>query len=122
MRSIQLYATGSSTASAVAQVTIPAAGRIKGIQAAVSFDQSADNSISAVELSKASASQIGTNGALDSFLEIRQEYNLTTSGASATGVNAYFPVDVPVRQGEIIYLHALATTTTFYANFIIWYD
>lgn len=122
MRTIQLYATGSATATAAATVTIPSAGRIVGIQTNVSVDCVTDNGQVRLELSKAPANQIATNGAIDPFLEVGFYSNFATSGLSANGINQFFPVDVPVRQGEIINLHAtVAGTATYYANFIIHY-
>lgn len=122
MRTIQLYATGSATATAAATVTIPAAGRIVGVQASVGIDSVTDNAQVRLELSKAPANQIATNGAIDPFLEVGMYGNFVTSGLSQFGLNQFFPVDVPVRQGEIINLHAtVAGTAVYYANFIIHY-
>lgn len=119
LRTLQLYATGASTASAVAQVTIPSKVTLKGIQYAVSADSVADNGVVALELSKVSTSQIAVNGAQDPFFEIRIFVNLATSGLLAPGGNGFCPISVPCRQGEIIYVHALVTTSTYYANFIL---
>lgn len=118
MRTIQLYGTASATANAVAQVTIPSSAKLKRVQWAIGVDQVADNSNMALELSKIPTSQIATNGAPDPFFELRQWSNSTTPSMS---MNGSAPVDVDCRQGEIIYLHCLIATTTFYANFILWF-
>lgn len=121
MRTVQLYGTGSATASAVANVTIPSAGRIKGVIYSVAIDQVADNSSLVLELSKAASSAINTNGALDPFFNVRTFNSLVTSGMVQSSLNGFVPLDVDVRQGEVIYLHAAVTTTTYYANFILIY-
>lgn len=123
MRTIQLYATGSATATSVASVTIPTAGRVSGIQIALGIDSVTDNAMVRLELSKVPSNQIATNGALDPFLEINLAGNFATSGLAQTGVNQFFPVDVPVRQGEIVYVHATVTgTVTYYVNAILHYN
>jgi hypothetical protein len=119
---LQIYGTGSATANAVAQVTIPTQSRIRAVQVSLMFDMVADNSVFRVELSKASAGQIGTNGALDPFLLLGTYLSLVTSGMQANAINQTFGVDVPCRQGEIVYLHASGATTTFYFNGILWLD
>lgn len=122
MRTIQLYGTGAATATSVASVTIPTAGRLVGVQADVQMDSVTDNAQVRLELSKVPTNQIGTNGALDPFLEVGMFGNFVTSGLSAFSVNQFFPVDVGVRQGEIVYLHATVSgTATYYGNFIIHY-
>lgn len=122
MRTLQLYATGAATATSVAQVTIPTAGRIVGIGVDFVIDSITDNAIVRLEYSKVPTNQIATNGALDPFLEIGLAGNFVTSGLAQTGINQFFPVDVPVRQGEIIYIHAtVAGTVTYYANAILHY-
>lgn len=122
MRTIQLYATGSSTANAVAQITIPSATRIKAIQISLDVDSITDNADVTLEFSKVPTSQIATNGAQDPFLELRFKNNFLTSGMTLTGVNQTFPVDVECRQGEIVYVHAAVTgTATYRVNAICWY-
>lgn len=121
MRTLKLYGTGAATANAVAQVTIPTSTTLKGVQWAIAIDQVADNSHLGLELSKAATSQIATNGALDPFWEFRHYCNLVTSGMYGGSQNGYAPLKVSCRQGEIVYLHALVTTTTYYAEFILWY-
>ena len=122
MPTIQLYATGSATGTSVAQVTIPTAGRIMGVQHSVIVDAVTDNAGVRIELSKVPTNQIATNGALDPILEVGSWTNFNTSGLSENGKAGFIPLSVPVRQGEIIYLHATVTgTATYYANFILMY-
>lgn len=123
MRTLQLVAAGTATASAVNQVTIPSAGKIKGVQARMVIDNITDNGAAYLELSKVPTSQIAVNGAQDPFLEIGLWGNFVTSGLAQTGVNQFFPMSVDVRQGEIIYVHATVTgTCQYYSAFIIHYE
>lgn len=123
MRTIQLYATGSATATAAAQVTIPSAGRIVGVQIELLIDSITDGASIRAELTKVATNQIATNGALDPFLEVGIYGNFVTSGLAQGGVNQFFPVDVPVRQGEIIYVNTtVAGTLNYFFNAIIHYQ
>lgn len=122
MRTLQLYGTGSATANAVAQITVPSATNIKAIQIALDVDSITDNADVTLEFSKVPTSQIAVNGAQDPFLEVRVKSNFVTSGLSTFGVNQTFPCDVQCRQGEIIYVHAAVTgTATYRVNAICWY-
>lgn len=122
MRTLQLYATGSATATSVAQVVIPSATTIKAIQISFVVDSVTDNGFVRLELSKVPTNQIATNGALDAFLEIGSFTNFNTSGLAENGKVAYLPLSVGCRQGEIIYLHATVSgTATYYFNGILWY-
>lgn len=120
MRTIQLYGTGAATANAVAQVTIPTSGKLRGAKITLTADSVTDNSHVRIEFSKAPASQIAVNGALDPFLNCGLFINGTQ--VAPNGVNGFYPLDVDVRQGEIIYLHVLvAGTLTYFANVIFDY-
>lgn len=122
MRTLQLYATGSATATSVAQVVIPSATTLKAIQISFLVDGITDNGFVRVELSKVPTNQIATNGALDAFLEIGSYSNFVTSGLSENGKCVYIPLSVSCRQGEIVYLHATVSgTATYYFNGVIWY-
>jgi hypothetical protein len=121
VRTLQLYATGAATATSVANVVIPSAGRISAIQVQLIIDSITDGALVRIELSKVPTNQIAVNGALDPFLELGVAGNFVTSGLSQGGVNMTYPLDVQCRQGEIIYLHAtVACTVTYYFNGIIW--
>ena len=122
MRTLQIYATGSATATSVANVTIPSPARIMGVQIALGIDSVTDNAMVRLELSKVPTNQIATNGAMDPFLEINLAGNFATSGLAQAGVNQFFPVDIPCRQGELIYVHAtVGGTATYYFNAILHY-
>jgi hypothetical protein len=121
MRTVQLYATGAATASAVANVTIPSAGKIRQVIVAAMTDLVADNGLIRLELSKTANSQLTVNGAQDPFFTLALYNNLVTSGMTQGGVNQAYPLDVDVRQGELIYVHASVTTGTYYASFILFY-
>ena len=122
MRTMQLYATGSATANAVAQITIPVAAKIKGVQVAFSLDSITDGAAVKLELSKLPTTQIDTNGAQDPFLGLRIFGNFVTSGLAQTGINQFFPLSVDCRAGEIIYVHAeVAGTAVYDVNFIFFY-
>lgn len=121
MRSIKIYATGSAVANAVASVTIPSRSTLVGVQAAIGLDQVADNSNIALELSRASATEVGVNGAQQSIAVFRSFGNLATNGTPGIQINTFFPVNVELDQGQILYLHsAVCTTTTYYAELILW--
>lgn len=122
MRNIQLYATGSATATSVAQVTIPSQTVLKGVYVSLLLDSITDNASVRLELSKVPTNQIAVNGALDPFYEIGAFGNFVTSGLAQNGTQIFVPLDVPCRQGEIIYLHAtVAGTATYYFNAIFAY-
>lgn len=122
MRTIQLYGTGSSTANAVAQITIPSASTLRLAQLSLIIDSITDGASVRVEFSKVPVSQIATNGAQDAFLQAGLYGNFATSGLAQNGVNQNFPISVACRQGEIVYLHAtVAGTVVYYANVIFWY-
>ena|SRR5690242_1413732 len=122
LRTIQLYATGSATATSVAQVTIPSAGTIHAVQISLIVTSIVASSLVRLEMTKVPTNQIATNGALDPFLEIGSATNFVTSGLAHNGTPLTIPVNVPCRQGEIIYLHAtVAGTATYYFNGILWF-
>lgn len=122
MRTLQLYGSGTATASAVAQVIIPVSTRIKGVIIAAFLDTTDDNDFARWELSKAAATQITINGALDPFWNGGLYSNLLTSGLVHSGLNGFFPLDVECRQGEIVYLHAFTGgACQYYFNAIFHY-
>lgn len=122
MRTIQLYGAGSSTATSVANVTIPVATRIKGVTVCLLIDSVTDNADVSLELSKVPTNQIAVNGAMDPFCQVGASGNFATSGLAQTLTGQFIPLDVQCRQGEIIYLHATVTGTIAYkATFILHY-
>lgn len=119
---MRLYATGSATGNAVAQIIIPSRSVIRACQAAVRVNSITDGAQVDLELSRSSASQIAVNGALDSLLQVSVEGNFVTSGLAQFGVNQTFPLNAGFEQGAILYLHALVAGTVVYtASFIIWF-
>lgn len=119
MRNLQLYATGSATATSVAQITIPSSTTLKGVYISLTADSVTDNAQVRLEFSKVPTNQIAVNGALDPFLEVGAYSNFVTSGLVHTGINQFFPLDVPCRQGEIVYVHATVLgTVTYYLTAI----
>lgn len=122
LRTLQIYGTGSATANAVAQVTVPSASTIKGILASLECLAKTDGARLAVELAKVATSQIAINGALDPFFEMRADTSFVTSGLIQGAQNIFVPLHVPCRQGEIIYLHAFVSgTVTYYFNGVLIY-
>lgn len=122
MNTLKLYGTGSATANAVAQVIIPSKGRIRGIQFSVLLDSITDNSSVQCEVSRSSAREIAVNGAQQSIAEIAASQNFVTSGLATSGLNIFCPCDIPVIQGQIIYLHAaVAGTLTYNCTALISY-
>lgn len=121
-RTLQLYGTASATTTSLASVTIPSAGTLNGIQFSLLTDCVTDNGLVRVELSKVPTNQIAVNGALDPFFEIGSSTNFNTSGLNQGSRDGFYPLIIPVRQGEIIYLHCTVSgTATFYFNGILWY-
>lgn len=121
-RTLQLYGTASATTTSLAQITIPTAGSLDGIQWSLLLDSVTDNGVVRVELSKVPTNQIAVNGALDPFFEVGAYSNFVTSGLSQGAQTGFFPLKVPVRQGEIVYLHCtVGGTATFYFNGLLWY-
>lgn len=122
MRTIQLYAAGSATATSVASITIPTSTTIKGVKVCLLIDSVTDNADVSLELTKVPTNQIGTNGAQDPFLQVGAYGNFATSGLSQTNTGTYIPLSVSCKAGELIYVHATVTGTIAYkATFIFDY-
>jgi len=111
---IKLYGTGSATANAVAQITIPNRGRIRGALVTLWMDSNTDNAQVNCEISRASAREIAVNGAQQCVLEVSIAGNFVTSGLAQSSTTLFVPLEVDVIQGQIIYLHALVTGTATY--------
>lgn len=121
MYSRKLYGTASATANNVANLTIPTAGRIIGVQFAVRYNSITDGGQVDLEVSLASAREIAVNGAQQCVAQIAFESNFVTSGLAQSGVNLFVPVDVRVTQGQIIYLHTVVGgTIVFDATCLLW--
>lgn len=121
MRRVQLYGTGAATASAVANVTIPAAGKLRGCAFSGAFDSTTDNARAIVEYSKIPTSQIAVNGSQEPFFIAQLFSNVGAAGFDISSMQFWIPLDIDVRQGEIIYLHAAVNNGTYYANAVFYY-
>jgi hypothetical protein len=123
MRTIKIYGTGSATGNNIANVIIPSASTIRGVQVCISADSITDNAQLDLELSRSSATEIAVNGAQQCIVQATVRNNFVTSGLTAFGVVTFLPCSVPVVQGQIIYLHAVIVgTITYFCTFIIHYD
>ena len=123
VRTIKLYATGSATGNNIANVIIPSSSTIRGVQVCLCADSITDNAQIDLEVSRASATEIAVNGAQQCIVQVNLRQNLLTSGLTPLGYATFLPVAVPVTQGQIIYLHAVAVgTITYYATFILHVD
>jgi len=122
MPKIQLYATGAATATSVAQVTIPSSTTLRGVYINLQIDSITDNGQVRLEFSKVPTNQIAVNGALDPEFEIGGFSNFVTSGLYQSSQCYFLPLNIPCRQGEIVYVHAtVAGTATYYVNAIFIY-
>lgn len=121
MYSRKIYATGSATANAVGQITIPSRSRIVGVIWSIKFDAITDNASAVIELSKASALEIAVNAAQQCVSECCFYANFVTSGLMNGVANFYHPCDATFDQGQILYMHSLVTgTITFTGGAILW--
>jgi hypothetical protein len=121
METLKVFANVTTSGNAVAQVVIPSKSRIKGVQWSIMGVPATGDLTVEVELSRASASQIGVNGAQQSISQCGVTATMETSGNPQTAVAFFHPVDVPVIQGQIIYLHAFQGTGTASVTCIIHY-
>lgn len=121
MRRVQLYGTGAATASAVANITIPSAGKLRGVLMRLTGDSTTDNASVLVEYSKIPTSQIQVNGSQEPICGLGLFLNVGAAGSFVLAQTLFMPLDVDVRQGEIIYLHALVANVTYTANAIFFY-
>lgn len=109
MASVKLYGSGSTSANAVASVVIPSKGRLRGALVTMWMTSQTSGVTTNCEVSRASAREIGVNGAQQCVLEVSMANNFVTSGMAMAAVNQFFPLDVEVVQGQIIYLHAVVS-------------
>ena len=122
MRTLKLYATGSATGNAVAQLTLPSAAIIKAIQYNVLFDSITDNALARFELSRSSATEIAVNNSQQCCAEISVAGNFVTSGLAQPSVNGIFHVSLRFAQGQILYFHTVISgTLTYYIAWVLHY-
>jgi len=106
----KLYTT--TVGDGAASLDIVADGRITGIQWSADFDHDADGEQLRAELSFASSSGFTTNDTKSSFSKIAHSVN-GTPGFTTGAVNLFVgPVDIPVNQGERVYLHTVGTAAS----------
>lgn len=119
---LKLYGTGSATANAVAQVVLPSKGHIIGVQVSMRGTSIVASSSVDCEVSRVSAREIQVNASQQCVCQVTLATNFVTSGLSQAGVNQFFPVSVPIVQGQIIYLHAFinGTMTYDFTGLIFW--
>lgn len=123
MNTLQIYATSTAAGSAIAQVTIPSKTTVKGILYSTMVSCKTDGAILEIELSKIPTHQIHVNGAKDPFFHYSWASNFVTSGLAQVASSLFVPLSVACRQGEIIYLHAVAGAFagTWYFTGLLYY-
>lgn len=100
----KLYA--STIGDGAANLDIIANGRIEGVYFSGYTGLSADADSFEAEVSFSSSSGFTTNDTKSSIACVRQEVELVTSGEVQNALNVFVgPLDIPVTQGERIYLH-----------------
>jgi hypothetical protein len=87
------------------------------------IDAIGDNGSLQVELSAASATEIGTNEAQQSLGEVNAFNNLVTSGMTNVAINKYTPIPaVPFAAGQKIYMHTVISgTLTYKGGATLWF-
>ena len=112
-----IYATGAATANAVQYIEFFKPGRIGLIDVSFSLDATADNSLAALELAlNATAGQFSVNDARNVVYFQRVFASLVTSGLICNDYGKVFACNIPVAQGDRLYLHATVTTATYFFN------
>jgi len=112
MQTYQLYKSFTTSTNAGAQLQIIKAGRILGVQWAVA--QGVDSGSGEgfiLEVSLVPIFQSTTNDARGVVSVVTSELNMVTSGMAMSGLNLFFPVDVPVGAGQLLYLNYLTVGT-----------
>jgi len=107
----QIANTFAATANPGAFITVGPKGRIKGIQLSVWGDLEADGEFYVGDISMVPFGQTGTNDAQGVLAHFRERFNLLTSGAAVSGINAFFPMDIPVNSGQQIYVNCTLSGT-----------
>lgn len=121
MISRKIYATGTADTNNAASVQVPSRCRLLGVQWALDADMVTDGASVIAEISLASTNEIAVNQAQQCVSEVRLFNNLATSGMTAVGVNTFFPVDLSLIQGQLVYLHFLVDgTVTFRGGAVLW--
>ena len=112
VKSYQLAATVTATANAIAQITIRRDCRLISCLFSCGFDGPADNARASLSLSVAPTSQILINDGQGTIATLEAITNVSTSGGGQGGINCFVPLPgIPMRQGDILYLHGLVAGT-----------
>lgn len=115
----KLFSTTDGDGAASVDITAP--GTIEGVYWSGYARLSADTDDFEAELSFASSSGFATNDTKSSICGIRQETELVTSGQITNGVNSFCgPLNVPVAQGERLYLHTATPAGTATMRISCW--
>ena len=118
----KIYVTGTASGDAVATLIVPSSTRLMMVQWAWKYDINTDNAYVILELSVASAKEIGTNNAQQCISETAVYSNFVTSGLAQGAINLVVPVNVPFKQGQNLYLHALVSGTVGYSGgAVLWF-
>lgn len=111
MQIYQLFKAFTATADAGAQLQIIKAGTIVGIQWSVLADLDADGEDFTVEASLVPIYQSNTNDAKGVLSSVRAQASIGAAGAIVCAINKFFPMQVPVGAGQLLYLNAILGTT-----------
>lgn len=112
MQTLQLSAKGTSqSANAIAQVVVPNKTSIKAIEWTVAVSVANGSGADSFQLSRASASEIGVNGAQQVISNVAIGNG---SNGSPIPVTIFHPVSIPVTQGQILYLHTENNSSNSY--------
>lgn len=105
MRVLRLH-SGSVAASSdnVVNLVIPKNGRIRSIRWTGYSDVITDNATLRLQLSLNAASQMSVNNTVG-VIDMLQRFHNGTAG-TLTNLEKQVLVDIPVAQGETVYLHA----------------
>lgn len=111
MRTRLLYASVSATGDNVATYDIVSATRLVAVQWAVHFTSITASSNLVATLSSAAASQFATNNVPDVLSIFVMNSNFVTSGLAQPQGNFLAPVDIALKTGDRIAIHAQETGT-----------
>jgi len=109
---VKMYAAGTGgTQDGIASIDVPLSGNLISVWWAVNWSGSADADVFRAQVSFGTAGNFATNDSRQVISEVRQECQLVTSGELANAINVAHPINLPVNQGERVYMHLLVTTS-----------
>lgn len=109
MRYYRLYANAAQANAANCQVI--KSGRIKTVKWFARFDTNTDNASVDAELSLSPISTIAQNDSRGPVDAIAYANNLATNGSGVGQVNQQSFIDMPIAQGERLYLNTASSGT-----------